>query len=44
MITRRETINVIATMRYENKSLDTIARTLNIALRDVVAAVVAWKL
>lgn len=44
MITRRETLNEIATLRYAGKSLDYIANKLNLALRDVVAAVVAWKL
>ena len=44
MITRSETLNAIATMRYENRTLDYIARTLNIALRDVVDAVNAWRL
>jgi hypothetical protein len=44
MITRRETLNEIATLRYNGRSLDYIAKALNLALKDVVAAVVAFKL
>lgn len=44
MITRRETINAIATYRYEGYGVATIARLLNIAAGDVAAAIRTWRL
>jgi len=44
MIIRRDTLNAISTMVYEGRSYNYIARTLNLAIADVKAAITAWKL
>lgn len=44
MITRRETINEIATLKYLGYPVWRIAALLNIAVGDVAEAIKAWKL
>ena len=54
MITRKETLNEIATLKvkfnpgvvanWELIVIDSIAKTLNLAAGDVAAAIKAWKL
>lgn len=44
MITRRETLNEISTLWANGYSYANIAKVLNIAVGDVIAAIKAWKL
>ena len=44
MIVRRETLNAISTLFHNGYSYANIAKTLNIAVDDVIAAIKAWKL
>ena len=44
MITRRETINEIATLKYLGYPVWRIAALLNIAVGDIEAAIKTWKL
>ena len=44
MITRRETLNEISTLKHLGYPVWRIAALLNIAVGDVVAAIKAWKL
>jgi hypothetical protein len=44
MIIRRETLNEISTLKHEGFGVGSIARMLNIAMDDVIAAIVAFKL
>ena len=44
MIIRREMVNTIATYRYKGYTPATIAQLMNIAVADVKAAILAWRL
>ena len=44
MITNRETVNKIATLRYNGYGVQSIAAILEMAVADVVAVVGAYKL
>lgn len=44
MITRRDTINEIATWRYKGYTPATIAQLMKIPVADIIAAIKTWKL